>query len=90
MRTQRPLVERVALFWHGHVATHEGKLRDHRKLLTQIELFQRANFERDLMSPDFMGVSNERYLAITMGAEMRAMHGPITRGLDVAVATMPV
>ncbi len=49
--TERPLVEKMALFWHGHFATHEDKVRDHRKMLQQLELFQRlalGNF-RDLM-----------------------------------------
>ena len=49
--TRRPLVEKMALFWHGHFATHEDKVRDHRKMLRQVELFQRlglGNF-RDLM-----------------------------------------
>ena len=48
--TQRPLVEKMALFWHGHFATHEDKVRDHRKMLRQVGLFQRqglGNF-RDL------------------------------------------
>jgi hypothetical protein len=41
----------MALFWHGHFATHEDKVRDHRKMLRQVELFQRqglGNF-RDLL-----------------------------------------
>lgn len=49
--TQRPLVEKMALFWHGHFATHEDKVRDHRRMLRQVELFQRqglGNF-RDLL-----------------------------------------
>ncbi len=49
--TRRPLVEKMALFWHGHFATHEDKVRDHRKMLQQVELFQRGglgNF-RELM-----------------------------------------
>jgi Protein of unknown function (DUF1800) len=49
--TRRPLVEKMALFWHGHFASHEDKVRDHRKMLGQIELFQRrglGNF-RELM-----------------------------------------
>jgi hypothetical protein len=41
--TRRPLVEKMALFWHGHFATHEDKVRDHRKMLGQIELFQRRH-----------------------------------------------
>ena len=41
LRTERPLVERMALFWHGHFATHESKVRDHRAMHQQLELFQR-------------------------------------------------
>lgn len=49
--TQRPLEEKMALFWHGHFATNEDKVRDYRKMLQQLELFQRnglGNF-RDLV-----------------------------------------
>lgn len=38
----RPLEEKMALFWHGHFATNEDKVRDYRKMLKQLELFQRA------------------------------------------------
>ena len=51
LATRQPLVEKMALFWHGHFATHEDKVRDYRKMLAQVELFQRSglgNF-RDLM-----------------------------------------
>jgi len=46
----RPLQEKVALFWHGHFASNEAKVRDYRKLLGQLELFEQqgtGNF-RDL------------------------------------------
>jgi hypothetical protein len=46
----RPLQEKMALFWHGHFASNEAKVRDYRKLLAQLELFQKqgtGNF-RDL------------------------------------------
>jgi uncharacterized protein (DUF1800 family) len=49
--TQRPLEEKMALFWHGHFANSEEKIRDYRKLLKQVQLFQEkgtGNF-RDLM-----------------------------------------
>ena len=49
--TDRPLQEKMALFWHGHFATAQNKIRDYRKMLGQIELFQRhatGNF-RDLL-----------------------------------------
>lgn len=35
-----PLQEKMALFWHGHFASNEDKVRDYRKLLNQLELFQ--------------------------------------------------
>ncbi len=48
--TPRPLQEKMALFWHGHFTSNEAKVRDYRKLLNQLELFQKqglGNF-RDL------------------------------------------
>ena len=49
--SNNPLQEKMALFWHGHYAVNESKVRDYRKLLIEIELFQEmgtGNF-RDLM-----------------------------------------
>ena len=46
--TPRPLEEKMALFWHGHFATAENKVRDYRKMLLQIDMFERhatGNFE---------------------------------------------
>jgi len=40
LNSQRPLQEKMALFWHGHFATNEDKVRDYRKMLQQLELFQ--------------------------------------------------
>lgn len=40
LTTQRPLEEKMALFWHGHFATGEEKVRDYRKMLRQNELFR--------------------------------------------------
>ena len=51
LTSPRPLQEKMALFWHGHFASNEAKVRDYRKLLGQLELFQKqgtGNF-RDLM-----------------------------------------
>ena len=31
----------MALFWHGHFATAQSKVRDYRKMLLQIEMFER-------------------------------------------------
>ncbi len=50
LNNPRPLQEKMALFWHGHFASNEAKVRDYRKLLGQLELFQKqgiGNF-RDL------------------------------------------
>ena len=49
--TNHPLEEKMALFWHGHFAVNENKVRDYRKMLGQLDLFYKygtANF-RDLM-----------------------------------------
>src|SRR5438552_9990725 len=49
--THQPLEEKMALFWHGHFAVNESKVRDYRKTLGQSELFYKygtGNF-RDLM-----------------------------------------
>lgn len=48
LATPRPLEEKMALFWHGHFATNEDKVRDYRKMLRQLRLFQThglGNFE---------------------------------------------
>jgi uncharacterized protein DUF1800 len=49
--TKHPLEEKMALFWHGHFAVNESKVRDYRKMLGQLELFYKygsGNF-RDLL-----------------------------------------
>ena len=42
LATTHPLEEKMALLWHGHFATHENKVRDYRKMLQQIDLFERG------------------------------------------------
>lgn len=41
VQSEQPLVEKMALFWHGHFATSEEKVRDARKMQQQLALFQR-------------------------------------------------
>jgi hypothetical protein len=41
LSSPRPLQEKMALFWHGHFASNEAKVRDYRKLLGQLELFEK-------------------------------------------------
>jgi len=51
LATRHPLEEKMALFWHGHFAVNEAKVRDYRKTLGQLELFHKygtGNF-RDLL-----------------------------------------
>jgi uncharacterized protein (DUF1800 family) len=40
LTSKAPLQEKMALFWHGHFAVNEDKVRDYRKLLIQLQLFQ--------------------------------------------------
>ena len=39
-RRSRPLEEKLTLFWHGHFATGENKVRDYRMMLRQNEMFR--------------------------------------------------
>src|SRR5579863_841482 len=51
LTSPRPLQEKMALFWHGHFAVNEPKVRDYRKLLAELQLYEdhgTGNF-RDLM-----------------------------------------
>jgi len=41
-QTSHPLEQKMALLWHGHFATHENKVRDYRKMMQQIDLFERG------------------------------------------------
>src|SRR5690606_20153027 len=41
LQSTHPLEQKMALLWHGHFATHESKVRDYRKMLQQVELFER-------------------------------------------------
>jgi hypothetical protein len=40
LQTTHPVQQKMALFWHGHFATHENKVRDYRKMMQQIGLFE--------------------------------------------------
>jgi hypothetical protein len=42
LQTTHPLEQKMALLWHGHFATHENKVRDYRKMVQQIDLFERG------------------------------------------------
>jgi Protein of unknown function (DUF1800) len=40
LTTRRPLEEKLTLFWHGHFATGENKVRDYRMMLRQNQMFR--------------------------------------------------
>ena len=41
LATPRPLEEKLTLFWHGHFATGQSKVRDYRMMLRQNEMLRR-------------------------------------------------
>jgi hypothetical protein len=74
LATHRPLQEKLALFWHGHFATSEDKVRDYRKMLVQLELFQRqgaGNF-RDLL----IGVAQDPAMLAFLDAGVNVKGAP--------------
>lgn len=65
-----PLQEKMALFWHGHFAVNESKVRDYRKLLNELLLFHAQ------------GTGNFRELMIAV-AEDPAMLSFLDAGVNV-------
>lgn len=65
-----PLQEKMALFWHGHYAVNESKVRDYRKLLMELELFHE------------MGTGNYRDLMVAV-AQDPAMLSFLDAGVNV-------
>ncbi|HET9831293.1 MAG TPA: DUF1800 domain-containing protein, partial [Vicinamibacterales bacterium] len=41
LTTKRPLEEKLTLFWHGHFATGDAKVRDYRMMLRQNDMLRR-------------------------------------------------
>ncbi len=70
----RPFQEKMALFWHGHFASNEAKVRDYRKLLGQLELFERQ------------GTGNFRNLTLAV-AQDPAMLSFLDAGVNVKGAS---
>ena len=74
LATRRPLEEKMALFWHGHFATSEEKVRDYRKMLKQNELFRAqgtGNF-RDLL----IGVAQDPAMLAFLDAGVNVKGAP--------------
>jgi uncharacterized protein (DUF1800 family) len=74
LETPRPLQEKMALFWHGHFVSNEAKVRDYRKLLNQLALFQNQ------------GLGNFRDLTVAV-AEDPAMLSFLDAGVNVKGAS---
>jgi uncharacterized protein (DUF1800 family) len=72
--TQRPLEEKMALFWHGHFATGDEKVQDYRKMLHQNELLRThatGNF-RDLL----ISVSQDPAMLASLDAGVNVKGAP--------------
>ena len=74
LTSKHPLQEKMALFWHGHFATSEAKVRDYRKMLQQVELFQAkglGNF-RELL----IGVAQDPAMLVFLDAGVNTKDSP--------------
>ncbi|HXJ44295.1 MAG TPA: DUF1800 domain-containing protein, partial [Bryobacteraceae bacterium] len=74
LSSPRPLEEKMALFWHGHFVSNEAKVRDYRKLLAQLEIFQKQ------------GLGNFRDLTVAV-AQSPAMLAFLDAGVNVKGAS---
>jgi hypothetical protein len=74
LASPRPLEEKMALFWHGHFASNEAKVRDYRKLLGELEIFQKQ------------GTGNFRDLTVAV-AQSPAMLSFLDAGVNVKGAS---
>ena len=74
LASNRPLEEKMALFWHGHFATSEEKVRDYRKMLKQNELFraQGTGSFRDLL----IGVAQDPAMLAFLDAGVNVKGAP--------------
>jgi hypothetical protein len=74
LTTTHPLEEKMALFWHGHFANNEDKVRDYRKMLQQVQWFQACatgNF-RELL----VGVAQDPAMLVFLDAGLNVKGAP--------------
>ncbi|HYM02815.1 MAG TPA: DUF1800 domain-containing protein [Stellaceae bacterium] len=72
--SNHPLEEKMALFWHGHFASNDAKVRDYRKMERQLALFHReatGNF-RDLLT----GVAEDPAMLVFLDAGRNVKGAP--------------
>lgn len=74
VRSRHPLAEKMTLFWHGHFATSEEKLRDYRKILRQIETLRAGALGsfRDLLT----AVSKDPAMLVFLDAALNVKGAP--------------
>ena len=74
LNTKRPLEEKMALFWHGHFVSSEEKVRDYRKMLKQLQLFQTKGLGdfRDLL----IGVAQDPAMLAYLDAAVNLKGAP--------------
>jgi hypothetical protein len=74
LRTRRPLEEKLALFWHGHFATSDEKVRDYRKMMAQWDLYRakgNGNF-RDLI----LGICRDPAIIVYLDGKQNVRGAP--------------
>ena len=74
LASKHPLEEKAALFWHGHFASNEDKVRDYRKMLKQLQLFQSAGLGdfRQLL----IGVAQDPAMLVFLDAGVNTKDSP--------------
>jgi uncharacterized protein (DUF1800 family) len=74
LSSKRPLQEKAALFWHGHFATNEDKVRDYRKMVLQVETFQRYGLGsfRDLL----IAIAQDPAMLVFLDAGVNTKNAP--------------
>ena len=70
LQTTHPVEQKMALLWHGHFATHENKVRDYRKMMQQIDLFERGR-DRQPARADHQGRAEPRDAVLPRRAVQR-------------------
>jgi len=74
LNSSSPVQDKMTLFWHGHFAVNEDKVRDYRKMLKQLSLFYRlglGNF-RELM----IGVAQDPAMLTFLDAGVNVKGSP--------------
>lgn len=74
VRSDDPLREKVALFWHGHFATSDTKIQDSGLMLDQLRLFLDLGIGR--FGPLLTAVARDPAMLIWLDSERNRKHHP--------------